>query len=75
VVSGCGPAIDYLVTKIPRFAFEVIAHGHHRPNACMFHFVFLVWRQPNGKIELLLRLQAQQQRRGRDRSTLGPLSP
>jgi hypothetical protein len=41
----------------------------------MFLFVFLVWRQPNKKIELLLRLQAQQQRRGRDRSTLGPRSP
>jgi len=23
------PSIDYVVTKIPRFAFEVLAHGHH----------------------------------------------
>ena len=22
------PSIDYFVTKIPRFAFEVLAHGH-----------------------------------------------
>jgi carbamoyl-phosphate synthase large subunit len=30
------PSIDYVVTKIPRFAFEVLAHGHHsagRPHA------------------------------------------
>jgi hypothetical protein len=23
------PSIDYVVTKIPRFAFEVLAHDHH----------------------------------------------
>jgi hypothetical protein len=23
------PSIDYVVTKIPRFALEVLAHGHH----------------------------------------------
>ena len=32
-----------------------------------FSLSCLVWRQPNGKIELPLRLQAQRQRRGRDR--------
>jgi hypothetical protein len=29
-------SIDYAATKIPRFAFEVLAHGHHsagRPHA------------------------------------------
>ena len=34
--ASFAPSIDYVVTKIPRFAFDVLAHGHHsasRPHA------------------------------------------
>jgi hypothetical protein len=28
-VASFEPSIDYVVTRILRFAFEVLAHGHH----------------------------------------------
>jgi carbamoylphosphate synthase large subunit len=29
VIASFEPSIDYVVTKIPRFAFEVLVYGHH----------------------------------------------